>query len=61
MEIDGVLEYDPKLISKHIVDFYRGLMGTSEPRTLCLSADFWSSLDMLSNYQVVLMDSPFIE
>jgi hypothetical protein len=34
LEIDGTIERDPLILSKHVVDFYRNLMGTSLVRML---------------------------
>jgi hypothetical protein len=59
LEIDGRVERDPSILSKHVVDFYRNLMGTSTERMLKMQFDFWSVSDKLTPSQIEILDKPF--
>lgn len=40
LEIDGQIVYDLAILSKHVIDFYRNILGTAEVRNTSLALDF---------------------
>jgi hypothetical protein len=59
LEINGVIEYEQSVMSRHINSFYRNLLGVCEDRMISLSANFWSDNDRLTDSQVVVLSQPF--
>jgi hypothetical protein len=60
LEIDGSMDFDQNILRKHVIDFYRNLLGTTTTRIISLQPNFWDSCTKLTVEQIAFLESPFL-
>jgi hypothetical protein len=59
LEINGTIVYDQQLLQKHVIDFYRDLLGTTTSKSISLQLSFWDECHTLSLEQIQFFEAPF--